>query len=256
MFQNDERVTAGQMRNSQSLRCVIVGGTTLPGLCAQTLSDRGIVVSAVVTDDPETQRSGAQAGVPAIVPFCELRASLEQERVDNLFSVNNLELIDKDLLALAGRAAINFHDGPLPAYGGLNTPSWGILEGATSWAVTWHQMTAGIDDGAILLEEPVAITSIDTSLTLNMKCFEAAVRSFPGLVRGLVDGDLAPREQDLSQRRYFNRYQRPPAVCALLWSRSADELHRLVRALDFGIIQIGSGRPRCCSMTTLWRYLS
>jgi hypothetical protein len=38
-------------------------------------------------------------------------------------------------------------------------------------------MTGGIDDGAILLEEPVEIGPTDTSLTLNMKCFEAAIRS-------------------------------------------------------------------------------
>lgn len=111
------------MRNSKSPRCVIVGGTTLPGQCAQILSDGGLVVSAVVTDDPVTRRSAAQAGVSAIVPVGELRASLQHGRVDYLFSINNLALIDEEALSLTDRAAINFHDGPLPAYAGLNVTS-------------------------------------------------------------------------------------------------------------------------------------
>ena len=83
--------------------------------------------------------------------------------------------------------AINFHDGPLPGRAGLNVPAWGLMDGETEWAVTWHRITPGIDTGGILLETPVPVDGDDTSLSLNMKCFAAARDAFPALVDGLVD---------------------------------------------------------------------
>ena len=232
------------MSNEGHLRCAIVGETTLPAHCAQILREHGHSVSVVATDEPETIRSAAEADVSAIVSARELCQSLEQSPVDYLFSINNLSLIEEAVLALPARGAVNFHDGPLPAYSGLNAPSWGIVQGARSWAVTWHLMTSSIDEGEILLEEPVDIGPDDTSLTLNMKCFEGAIRSFPKLVVGLSQGGLARREQDLDKRVYFGRGRRPTAACALLWSRPAHELSALVRALDFGAYPNRLGLPK------------
>ena len=228
----------------ERLRCVIVGGSTLPGQCAQVLRDHGHVIAAVVTDDPDTRRSAVSAGVPLTVPRSRLREQLEQAPVDYLFSINNLELIDKQLLALPARATVNLHVGPLPAWAGLNAPSWGILEGASTWCVTWHHVTPGIDDGAILLEEPVELADSETSFSLNIKCAEAALRSFPKLVSGLANGGLTPRAQDPTNRRYYARARRPPAACVLLWSREADELAKLVRALEFGPYPNRLGLPK------------
>ncbi len=232
------------MRESKRIRCAIVGSTTLPGECAQILHERGHVVSVVATDDADAKHSAAKAGVSAIVPTRELHEFLGHSSVDYLFSINNLSLIEDEVLALPARGAVNFHDGPLPTYAGLNAPSWGILEGVTSWAVTWHVMTSGVDEGAILLEEPVDISPDDTSLSLNMKCFEAGIRSFPKLVLGLTQGAIVPREQAAAERAYFGRGRRPAAACVVRWSRPARELSTLVRALDFGTYRNRLGLPK------------
>jgi natural product biosynthesis luciferase-like monooxygenase protein len=221
--------------NLNRLRCVVVGSTTLPARCAQILQEQGHTVSILATDDPETVRASADAGVATIVPLGELGEAVRSGPVDYLLSINNLSLIDEDVLAAPLRGAINFHDGPLPAYAGLSAPSWGILNGARRWGITWHFMTRLVDGGPILLDEPVDITSADTALTLNMKCFEAALLSFPRLVAALAERRLEPRHQNLAERSYFGRDQRPPAGGVLLWSQLAEQLSALVRALDFGI---------------------
>ena len=46
--------------------------------------------------------------------------------------------------------AINFHDGPLPGYAGLNVTTWALLAGEREHAVTWHLMTADVDAGEIV----------------------------------------------------------------------------------------------------------
>ncbi|MGC3972487.1 MAG: LLM class flavin-dependent oxidoreductase [Pirellulales bacterium] len=129
---------------------------------------------------------------------------------------------------------MNFHDGPLPAYAGLNTPVWALLNGETEHAITWHWMTAGIDDGDILIRRPIEIAADDTALTLNTKCFTAGIESFAELAGWLGVGTPAARPQSFETRRYFGKHDRPEAAGLLDWSRPAAELQTLVRALDHG----------------------
>ena len=58
-------------------------------------------------------------------------------------------MIPDPVLALAARGAINFHDGPLPRYAGLNAPVWAILNREPAHGVTWHLIEGGIDEGDI-----------------------------------------------------------------------------------------------------------
>ena len=73
------------------------------------------------------------------------------------------------MIALPTRAAINFHDGPLPEYAGLNTPVWALLNGETQHGVTWHLMTREVDRGDILAQRRFDLTDSETALTLNTR---------------------------------------------------------------------------------------
>src|SRR5690606_38974267 len=45
---------------------------------------------------------------------------------------------------------------------------------------------------------------------------------------------LQPQPQNLTERSYYGLARRPPQAAVLDWQRPAEELARLVRALDFG----------------------
>ena len=49
-------------------------------------------------------------------------------------------------LELARQGAVNFHDGPLPAYAGLNAPVWAILNREATHGITWHLIEGGIEE--------------------------------------------------------------------------------------------------------------
>ncbi|MBV9049953.1 MAG: hypothetical protein JOY58_16895, partial [Solirubrobacterales bacterium] len=83
------------MTGAKHLRCAIVGDMTLPVHCAQILLEGGHTVSVMATDDPETSRSAAQAGIATVVRVRELGESLTRSPVDYLFSINNLSLIEE-----------------------------------------------------------------------------------------------------------------------------------------------------------------
>ncbi|NOT07111.1 MAG: hypothetical protein HOP28_02805, partial [Gemmatimonadales bacterium] len=162
-----------------------------------------------------------------------LQATLLQP-FDYLFSITNLEILPKAILDLPSQGAINFHDGPLPEYAGLNTPVWALLNGEPRHGVTWHLMTGAVDRGAVLTRRAFDISEGETALTLNTKCYEAGIESFEELVRDLGEGRLRPHPQDAAPGRIFRRSDRPSAAGVLDWTQSAETIATLIRALDFG----------------------
>ncbi len=142
-------------------------------------------------------------------PGADLAERLAGTPFDWLLSIANLDLIPEAVLALPARGAVNFHDGPLPAYAGLNAPVWAILNGEADHGITWHMIEGGIDEGDILAQAHFPVTDTDTALTLNTKCYAAAIDSFAAVIAELAKPDPARTPQDLSQTQLF-RPRRPP----------------------------------------------
>lgn len=217
-----------------SFRCVLAGGESLLIQCAELLMQRGHQVVGVVSARAAIRQWAAKQGIRVLKDAAALKQASDLLPFDYLFSVTNLAVLDASVLALPTRGAINFHDGPLPEYAGLNTPVWALLHGAGQHGITWHTMTAEVDRGDILAERRFDLTSDETSLTLNTKNYGAAIEAFETLMDGLQDGSLQGRPQDRPIEKYFGRKDRPAGMAMLDWRDSADVAARLVRALDFG----------------------
>jgi natural product biosynthesis luciferase-like monooxygenase protein len=225
-------------------RSIFVGDETLLVECGEMLRSRGHDVVAVV----------AAAGSPAFEWACRNRfPALERPRdllvggmapVDWLFSISNLAILPHEVLSLARRGAINFHDGPLPQRGGLNTPVWALLEGERRHGVTWHLMTAAVDAGPLLAAEPIAVNDGESAFSLNTRCFEAGLRSFARIVDDLEGAVSAAVPQGHAPARMFGREHRPAAAATIDWTRPAEEIARLVSALDFGLYANPMGLPK------------
>ena len=221
-------------RAERRFRCVVVGQGTLGRLASEHLVERGHELVAVVSDDPGLQGWAREAGVRHVRLAGGAGAAWQLPRVDYLFSVANLTVLDRDALALAEAWAINFHDGPLPAYAGLNVPAWAILNGEREHAVTWHLMTEKVDAGDVLISETFPIDANETAYTLNSKCLDAGIRTFRELVSRLEDGTARPSPMPAGRRRVYLSAQRPSAGGWLDPGSPAAYLARLARALDFG----------------------
>ena len=113
-----------------------------------------------------------------------------------------------------------------------------------TYGISWHVMKAAVDEGELLAQRFFDVSPSETSLTINTKCYEAAIESFGPLCDALASGSAAPLAQDLGQKSYFGKWQRPPAACTLDFTRPAIELEALVRALDFGRYENPLGAPK------------
>ncbi|WP_228461910.1 MupA/Atu3671 family FMN-dependent luciferase-like monooxygenase [Paracoccus liaowanqingii] len=216
------------------LDIALIGNASLTLEAARLLTARGHRVVSFTVEDPALAEAarGLDLAVGPVAPC------------DYLLSVAHLTVIAPEVLAQARRGAVNFHDGPLPERAGLNAPIWALIEGASAHAITWHRIGGGVDEGPVLLRVPVEIALGETALTLNARCWEAALRSLPDLAAMLERGEDAGTAQPHAPTRRHMRIDRPQGAAVLDFAQGADAIAQLVRALDHGPYWNPMLRPR------------
>ena len=210
--------------------------------CLKVLLSAGVEIPLVVTtkDDPnETQWFASAAalaeeyGLPVITPeevnTPELERTVAEMRPDFVFSFYYRSMIGEPLLNAGRLGALNIHGSMLPRYRGRAPVNWAILHGEKETGATLHYMNARADAGDIVDQLAVPILENDEAREVFGKvCFAAEIilaRSLPGLIAG-----TAPRlPQRLEDGKYFGR--RRPEDGKIDWTRSARDIHNLVRAV-------------------------
>ncbi|KIN64468.1 Non-ribosomal peptide synthetase [Sulfitobacter noctilucicola] len=216
----------------QGFSALLIGDESLTIACGDMMLSGGHRLEAVITGDATVRGWAEGKGITVLAqPRDAIGASLH---ADWLLSIANLRMIPDDVLALGRKGAINFHDGPLPAYAGLNTPAWAIINGETTHGVSWHMMEGGVDEGDLLAQQMIDIAPQETAFSLNSKCYAAGMESFGTVLSQLEADTLERRPQDLSERSYFARDERPENMGVLDFHKPASKLDALVRGLDFG----------------------
>ncbi|MCA9977758.1 MAG: AMP-binding protein, partial [Anaerolineales bacterium] len=232
------------MTTSHPFTCYIIGEGTLPVQCADILQQQGHTIYGIISPDPDVRRWAETRQIPHISKSKEIMPFLRQHSFDYLFSIVNPLVLPEEALQLPQRMAINYHDAPLPRYAGVHATSWALLNQESEHGITWHEMVAEVDAGDILRQVSVPITPTDTALTLNAKCYDAAMTAFADLVVELGNGRLQPHAQDLRHRSYFGFCQRPLQGGFISWQNDADAITALVRALTFGPYPNRLGLPK------------
>ncbi len=233
-----------------STSAVFIGDGSLLIQCAEAYLNAGHAVVRVASGAQNILQWAQARGIE----WTSLDSSSGVENVagefDYLFSVANLRVLPAPLIARAKKLAINFHDGPLPRYAGLNAPSWALIAQEKQHGITWHEMTAAVDAGRIVRQALFDIAADETAFSLNTKCYEAGLAAFAGIVQDIGRGDLALTPQ-VGARSYFGRDRRPEALAILDFARPAQELAALVRGLDFGPYPNPLARPKVIHAGTL-----
>lgn len=224
-------------------RCVLIGSERLLTECAAKLRDRGHEIVAIVSDQAPILDWAGQERIPVLEkPSALIDAGLPA--FDYLFSITNLRRLPPEIVSLPRRAAINFHDGVLPGYAGLNTPVWALLNGETRHGISWHLMTADVDAGDLLLTRSVDLDADDSALSVNTKCFITALDSFDALIMGLETDTITPRRQDDTPGQLYGLAARPAGAGMIDWNGDAQAIARVVRALDHGSYANPLGTPK------------
>ena len=134
------------------------------------------------------------------------------------------------VLTMPRYGCLNIHASLLPRWRGAAPIQRAIEAGDTQTGVTIMQMDEGLDTGAMLLVEPLAITETDTAATLHDKLAEQGARLIVAALQALPLGTLTAQPQPLEGATYASKLDK--AEAALDFSQSAVQLARRIRAFN------------------------
>ncbi len=224
--------------------CVLLGEEPLASRCGDYLLERGHAIIGLVAS-AHALRQWAKARGIAVIERSAYPSWLAAQQVDLLLSITHPNLIAPQDIARARVAALNYHDGPLPRYAGMNGSAWALASGEKRHAIVWHHLTAGLDEGEIVEWRDIQLDARETSLSLNMQSSALALASFQTLIGKLEGGDTRGTPQSKHvPRLVFSRHDRPPALSTLDFQESAERLDCLIRACDFGPYTNRFGLPK------------
>ncbi len=174
------------------------------------------------------------------IPFAETEkinapdvvAALREHSPDVILNINSFKIIRPAILSVPPEGVINFHNGPLPRYGGVNVCSWAIINGETQHGVTWHYIDEGIDTGAIVAQRCFELAPTETAVSLIMKCISTGTALFREWLPRLVDGTLTSEVQDASRASYFSLKDVPNGG-SISFEWTYPEFDRFIRGLSF-----------------------
>jgi phosphoribosylglycinamide formyltransferase-1 len=144
-------------------------GSNLQALIDQVHGRDGIAIVAVGSDKPDAlalQRARA-AGIPTrsfpaaafagdrVERDTAMAAWLTEREVDLVVGAGYLQLITPGFLEVFPDRVINVHPALLPAFPGLDAVGQALAYGVKVFGVTVHFIDAGVDSGAIILQQAV-----------------------------------------------------------------------------------------------------
>lgn len=154
---------------------------------------------------------------------------IRELKPDILFSFYYRQMVKKVILDIPPKGCLNLHGSLLPKYRGRCPVNWALIRGEKETGVTLHYMTAHPDDGDIVAQAKVAIEKDDTARKLFDKMTTASTHLLDEVLPSIRAGKAPRKPQDHSKSSYFGG--RRPEDGEIDWTKSADEIANLVRAL-------------------------
>jgi folate-dependent phosphoribosylglycinamide formyltransferase PurN len=188
-----------------------------------------------------------RAGVPYVVPPRRdvndpaFVRSIREELRARLALVAACGQIFRRPLLDAFDAAVNYHNGLLPAYGGLMATGWSVYRGESRTGFTYHRMTVQVDGGPVLVQGSLPIFDGWSAGRLEAEKTRLAEAAMPEVIERMARRD--PGRPQVGPRLYFGRSDArrirrvgdPSAV-------TEAELRRRLRAFGQLRLQV-DGRP-------------
>ena len=116
-------------------------------------------------------------------------------------------LVKPEVISMAKRAALNFHAGPLPEFGGWAFYNIAILENSKEYGCTCHYMDNNFDTGPLFKVNRFPIdASKETAYSLERKAQQEMIRLFIDFCDIAESGEVLPyKNQEKEKMRYMNR---------------------------------------------------
>jgi methionyl-tRNA formyltransferase len=207
------------------------------------LAQPDIDIVAVITQPDRPRGRGhqisaspvKQAAIAANIPVHqpekirspEAQDLLKQLAPDAIVIIAYGQIIPARLLDIPKLGWINLHASLLPKYRGAAPINWAIANGETQTGVTSMRIDAGMDTGAILLQEKIDIAPEETAPELAASMSEAGAPLMLDTLRGLSEAKLTARPQNNAEASYAPLLKKEDG--RIDWNRPAQEIYNRMR---------------------------
>jgi phosphoribosylglycinamide formyltransferase-1 len=117
-----------------------------------------------------------------------LVAELQKRDVGLVCHAGFMRIVGTPYLEAFPNRALNIHPSLLPAFPGLDAQKQAIEHGVKISGVTVHFVTAGLDDGPIIVQRAVPVMPDDTAESLAARILIEEHRVYPEAVKAVLDG--------------------------------------------------------------------
>ena len=223
-------------------RILFLGYSEVGYTCLDLLLARGDNVIGLITheDHPDEKIwfktpaiAAAEHAIPVHTPESvntpEWVAKIAAMQPDLILSVYYRHMIGQVILDLPPLGAFNMHGSLLPKYRGRAPINWAVLHGEPSIGMTLHRMVKRADAGAIVDQQGVDISPLDSAEEAFRKVMPCARTVLARQIDHLLAGTATETPQDESQATYFGG--RKPEDGRIDWTRTSGEIFNLIRAV-------------------------
>jgi len=223
-------------------RAVVFAYHNVGARCLRVLLAHGVDAALVVTHDDNPNENiwfesvaslAENYGIPVAKPedpnTPEFVAYLQNLQPDFFFSFYYRLMLNPALLSIPSRGGYNMHGSLLPKYRGRVPVNWAVLRGEKETGATLHRMVEKPDAGEIVAQQAVPILPDDTAGEVFSKVTLAAEIALNAVLPRLIEGTATHAMPDLAQGSYFGG--RKAEDGRIDWSKSAIEIHNLIRAV-------------------------
>ena len=113
--------------------------------------------------------------------------ALESRGVTLVCLAGYMRLVGQPLLDAFPQRILNIHPSLLPSFPGLNAQQQALAHGVRVSGATVHLVTAGLDDGPIVLQAPVPVLDGDTVEILSARILAEEHRLYPEAIQVMLD---------------------------------------------------------------------
>jgi len=138
-------------------------------------------------------------------------------------------ILPGEILAAPRYGCLNIHASLLPRWRGAAPIQRAIMAGDPHSGVTIMQMDEGLDTGAMLMTQKIAITSETTAGTLHDELSRIGGNLIVKTLDQLIKGDLAATPQGNDGITYAKKITKSEG--RIIWNKSAEEIDRQIRGL-------------------------
>lgn len=183
---------------------------------------------------PPIKEYALEHNIPVFQPHSlrkDLETQEELKKLDADFFITFAfgQILSKEILEIPKYSVINLHASLLPLYRGANPIQRAIINGDKKTGICTMVTEEGLDCGGICLKDEIDITE-----NMNYEeLFELISQRSPELIEmtllNIKSGALNPTEQHHEKATYAHKIKKEDAQ--IDWSKSAQEIHNLVRGL-------------------------